>query len=85
MGDWSFFRIIFFLIKFIKRSIKILLQRTVFLFREIGRILKEKKAAIRVFLWNNRFLLNSVLLDVKELRSAQKEIGNEITELGVVR
>ena len=85
MGDWSFFRIIFFLIKFIKRSIKILLQRTVFLFREIGRILKEKKAAKRVFLWNNRFLLNSVLLDVKELRSAQKEIGNEITELKVVR
>jgi|LakMenEpi03Aug12_release.lakeMendotaPanAssembly.Ray.scaffolds.fasta_scaffold3419361_1 hypothetical protein len=85
MGDWSFFRIIFFLIKFIKRSIKILLQRTVFLFREIGRILKEKKAAKRVFLWNNSFLLNSVLLDVKELRSAQKEIGNEITELKVVR
>jgi hypothetical protein len=57
----------------------------VFLFREIGRILKEKKAAKRVFLWNNSFLLNSVLLDVKELRSAQKEIGNEITELKVVR
>jgi hypothetical protein len=56
-----------------------------FFFREIGRILKEKKAAKRVCLWNNRFLLNSVLLDVKELRSAQKEIGNEITELGVVR
>jgi hypothetical protein len=47
--------------------------------------LKEKKAVERVFLWNHRFLLNNLLLEVKELRSAQKEIGDERKELGVVR